>query len=65
MKQEILDTISDLAVDFVYYDRKEDEQLSHDQLIQAIKDEVMTVDDMCEAFKLSLKDQLKSLINQA
>lgn len=37
MKQKIIDTISDLCSDFLYYDRKEDDDLSVDDLNEAVK----------------------------
>ena len=37
MKEMILLTIDDLCSDFTYYDRKEDEQLSKEQLNEAVK----------------------------
>ena len=36
MKDIIIDTIEDLAINFLYYDRKEDEYLSTEQLQDAI-----------------------------
>jgi predicted RNA-binding protein associated with RNAse of E/G family len=56
MKQIILDTISDLCVDFLYYDRKEDEQLSVDQLNKAVEDGTITVDEMVAKFKQELEN---------
>ena len=48
LKQTIINTIGDLCSNFLYYDRKEDEYLSSDQLEQAVKDGVITVDEMAE-----------------
>jgi hypothetical protein len=44
MKQIILDTINDLCRDFVFYNRKEDEELSGEQLETAVKNGIITID---------------------
>ena len=54
MKQTILDTIEDLCSDFTYYDRKEDEQLSMEQLNQAVASGEITIDEMVEKFRAGL-----------
>lgn len=56
MKQIILNTISDLCSNFLYYDRKEDEELSMDQLNEAVKSGEITVDEMVNAFRKHLED---------
>ena len=40
MKEKILDTIDDLCSDFLYYDRKNDEDLSFEQMHEAVLDGV-------------------------
>jgi hypothetical protein len=57
-KQIILGTISDLCIDFLYYDRKEDENLSPEQLEEAIKSGVITIDEIVEQFRKRLLDNL-------
>ena len=51
VKQLILDRITDLCSNFVFYDRKEDEKLSINKLNKAVDDGVITVDEMVEHFK--------------
>jgi len=51
MKELILNHIEDLVSDFVYYDRKEDEDLSMEQLKNAVKSGEVTVAEMVEKFK--------------
>ncbi len=59
MKQIILNTISDLVSDFVYYDRKEDEDLTYNQLSDAVKTGEITVDEMVEEFRKNLENNFK------
>lgn len=54
MKQTILNTISDLVSAFVYYDRKEDETLSMEQLNEAVESGIITIDEMVAEFKKHL-----------
>jgi len=58
MKQTILNTIEDLVSNFVYYDRKEDEDLSQEDLEQAVKTGVITVDEIIEKFAEKIKNSL-------
>jgi len=59
MKQTILDTISDLCSDFLYYDRKEDEDLTMEQLNEAVKQGEITIDEMVEEFRKHLENTFK------
>jgi len=56
MKEDILKLINDLVRDFVFYDRKQDEELTEDQLRQAFKDRIITVDECVEQFREKLSD---------
>lgn len=56
MKQQILNTISDLCSDFLYYNRKEDEDLSMEQLNQAVNSGEITIDEMVNEFRKHLED---------
>jgi hypothetical protein len=56
MKQNILDTISDLCSDFLNYDRKEDETLTTEQLIEAVQNGEITIDEMVAEFRRHLKE---------
>lgn len=55
MKEDILNTIKDLCSDFLYYDRKEDETLSMDQLNDAVKNKEITIDEMVSEFRKNLE----------
>lgn len=54
MKQLIKDCISDLVSGFLYYDRKEDEDLPRGEIEGAVFNEIITVDEMVEHFKSEL-----------
>lgn len=54
-KAMILDTVSDLVGRFVYYDRKEDENLSREALNQALRDGVVTVDEIVAVFRYDIE----------
>jgi hypothetical protein len=57
-KWDILGAASDLAIKFAYYDRKEDENLPVGAIQKAIEAEVVTVDEIVEAFAKELKRKL-------
>lgn len=57
----ILGTIEDLISDFLYYDRKEDEELFRGDIEEAIKSGEITVEEMVEKFSSGLKKYLKYL----
>lgn len=59
MKQTILNTIKDLCLDFLYYDRKEDEDLTEDDLHDAVKSGKITVDEMVAEFRKNLEGEFK------
>ena len=59
MKQTILDTISDLCSDFLYYDRKGDEYLTMEQLNEAVKNGEITIDEMVAEFRKHLENTFK------
>lgn len=50
-KENILATASDCGYNFIYYDRKEDEELPRGQIEEAIEAGEVTVDEIVEAFK--------------
>lgn len=54
----ILDVISDLISGFLYYDRKEDEDLPRGRIEKAVKDGTITIEDMVRAFEADLKKGL-------
>lgn len=51
VKDLILNTVDDLAGKFMYYDRKEDEELPRGAIEQAIADGVITIDEIVDRFK--------------
>ena len=59
MKEQILSAISDLVSDFAYYDRKEDEDLSAEQLEEAVRSGEITIDEMVSEFRKHLEDNFK------
>lgn len=52
----IFDTIEDLCGDFLYYDRKEDEELTTDQLEDAVDKKIVTVEEMVDTFRHHLEE---------
>lgn len=58
MKQHILNTISDLCSNFLYYDRKECENLTKEQLYEAVKNNEITIDEMVDEFRKNLENNL-------
>jgi len=56
-KTIILNTIRDLCLDFIYYDREEDEELSKDQLNDAIRNGEISIDEIVAEFRKHL-DQI-------
>ena len=55
-KQLVLDTISDLCGDFLYYDRKEDEELDMETLNRIVESGEITIDEMVSEFRKHLED---------
>ncbi|MCK9430434.1 MAG: hypothetical protein M0R17_10575 [Candidatus Omnitrophica bacterium] len=64
MKQKILNIISDLCSNFLYYDRKEDEELSTEQLYNVVKTNIITIDEMTSEFKKHLLATLPNVKNE-
>lgn len=52
--QIIRDTVSDLVSDFLYYDRKEDDDLPMGAIQEAIKVGELTADDIIDDFRIAL-----------
>ena len=50
LREVILAEAHDSGLGFVVYDRKEDEELSQDQLLGALADGLVTVDEIAAAF---------------
>lgn len=58
-KEYILATVQDLCANFLYYDRKEDDDLSTEDLEDAVKNGIITIDEMVEEFRNQLEKNLK------
>lgn len=54
-KQIILNVIDDLVSDFLYYDRKEDEDLPRGAIEKAIEDQVISAEEIVSKFKEALE----------
>lgn len=54
MNEIILDTVDDLVAAFLYYDRKEDEELPMGSIEQTIADKDITIDEIVKRFKEKL-----------
>lgn len=54
-----LDAIKDLAINWLYYDRKEDEDLSTNDLRKLIETEQLTMDEIVNRFSDELTRMLK------
>ena len=61
MKELIFNTIEDLVTDFLYYDRREDEELSVGYIELAIEENEITIDEIIKCFSDNLKKQLNNL----
>lgn len=59
LKTLILAHVSDLVSDFLYYDRKEDEELDRDTLDRAFRDGTITINEVVNKFKHDLIEGLK------
>lgn len=59
MRDIIFSTVSDLVIDLIYYDRKEDDELPRGAIEQAVKSGEVSIDEMAELFKLKLVEALK------
>lgn len=55
MNDIILNTIDDLVSNFLYYDRKEDEDLPRGAIDDAVKDGSITIEAMVTQFEESLR----------
>lgn len=53
-RQNILDTASDLMSNFLYYDRKEDEDLGRGEIAKALQSGEVTIDELLSIFREAL-----------
>jgi hypothetical protein len=59
VRQLILDTISDLVADLLYYDRKSDEDLPLGAIEKSIKKGEISTAEMAEYFRENLEEKIK------
>lgn len=60
MKENILNTVTDLVGNFMYYDRKEDEDLPDGAIETAIRNGVITIDEIVDKFKSDILESLET-----
>lgn len=57
-REGILNTIIDLAADFLYYDRKEDEELPVGSIEESIRAGEVTVAEIVSVFRQTIEGEL-------
>ena len=60
LKQLILGTVEDMVADFLYYDRKEDEDLPRGAIEEAVAEGQITIDEIVNQFRQNLEEALAS-----
>ncbi len=58
-KQQVFDTIDDLVARFLYYDRKEDEELPVDAIEELIASGELSIDELVKDVSDALRIQLE------
>lgn len=58
LRELILGNIDDLIADYLYYDRKEDEDLPRGVIEKAVEDKIVTIEDMVARFESTLKERI-------
>jgi hypothetical protein len=53
-KEQIIATVEDLVMSFIYYDRKEDQDLERGEIEAAIDDKEITIDEIVSRFRQEL-----------
>jgi hypothetical protein len=61
LKVKILNLIEDSVSDLLYYDRKNCEYVSLEEITSAIKDKIITLDEMVDKFRECLMPNFESL----
>ncbi len=51
LRETILNTVSDVAAKFMYYERKEDSKLGVGDIERAIENDVITADEIIDKFR--------------
>lgn len=59
-KDRLDDLISDTIADFLYYDRKEDEDFPQGLIDEAVMDGELTVSELADMFRKHLEEGLKT-----
>lgn len=59
-KDKIQSTLQDRVSDFLYYDRKEDEDLPRGAIQEAVLEGVITVEEMVKTFEEALREGLRA-----
>jgi hypothetical protein len=54
----ILDVVSDLVLDFVAYDRKEDDELPRGAIDNAVNDGIISIEEIVSQFEKELRSGL-------
>jgi hypothetical protein len=57
-KKLIIGTCKDMVSNFLYYDRKEDEELPRGAIEEAIEAGEITIEEIVKAFEAELRDNL-------
>jgi len=60
IKQLILGTVDDLVSNFLYYDRKEDEELPRGAIQEAVESGIITAERIVQQFSNSLNVYLEN-----
>ena len=58
LRELILGVAKDMGLDFIYYDRKNDEELKENAIENAISSGDVTVEEIAEAFTYYLRESL-------
>ena len=58
-KENIIATVKDLVSAFLYYDRKEDEELGVGDIEKALNEGEIKIEDICECFVRELMDGIR------
>ena len=59
MKQKIMNVLSDTMTNMLYYNRKEDAELPVGSIGKALREGVVTIDEMVKEFKDCLKGEME------
>lgn len=60
MREDIIMIVKDLVMDLLYYDRKEDEEVGINEIQMAIKNGVITEEEIVKEFARGLKEGIGS-----